>query len=273
MTRVRHLAVKRPRHTTREAHLAVTRLGRILLALCLSGCALPAEEGEALADASTTIAVDGGGHPEDAGGSTTDGGVDPRLGGVAHTADPFADQVVAFTPGPTAGYGQERMPQVLLGPPQGDENGGGSLDVVSLGKEGVVVLELTDIILRDGPGPDLRVFENVFSSAWQELGAVAVSEDGVTFYEWPCGADGGTEGCAGLSPVYSSPTNGISATSPDAGGDAFDLAALQLSSARFVRIRDTGTNTTYGGNSGGFDLDAIAVQNGRWLDGGAEWTP
>ena len=51
-------------------------------------------------------------------------------------------------------------------------------------------------------------------------------------------------------------------TDPDtAGGDAFDLAALGLEKAAFIKIVDSGVNT-YDSDSGGFDLDAIAVVNG-----------
>jgi hypothetical protein len=74
--------------------------------------------------------------------------------------------------------------------------------------------------------------------------------------------DGGTEGCAGVTPVYSSPDNGISSTDPAvAGGDGFDLADLGISRARFVRVRDSGRNGS-GAPGGGFDLDAISVVNG-----------
>lgn len=212
-------------------------------------------------------------------GEVVDAGIDagdPRLGGVAHPEDPFADRVVAFSPGPTAGYGQEFMPAVLLGPPQGSLFMTGSTDVVSLGQSGSVVLELTDIELRDGPGPDLLVFENPFTEAYLELGDVAASADGVTWHEWTCedaNADAGFPGCAGVRHVYSAPDNGVSATDPrDAGGDAFDLAAVGLDHARFVRIRDTGKNVgKYGGVSGGFDLDGIAVVNGQRTDGGGNW--
>ncbi|RYZ33379.1 MAG: cell surface protein, partial [Myxococcaceae bacterium] len=46
--------------------------------------------------------------------------------------------------------------------------------------------------------------------------------------------------------------------------DGFDLAAVGLTRARFVRIRDSGANG-YAGTSGGFDLDAVAVVNGVQL--------
>ncbi len=53
--------------------------------------------------------------------------------------------------------------------------------------------------------------------------------------------------------------NEVDATDPAvAGGDAFDLADLGVTQARYVRITDrvdlTGTNGT-------FDLDAVAIVN------------
>jgi hypothetical protein len=138
----------------------------------------------------------------------------------------------------------------------------GSLDVLSLGREGSIVLELTDTAVVDGPGVDLLVFENPFGN-YVETGVVAVSEDGQVWHEFPCGLTAeGFPGCAGVHPVHSSPDNGFSPTDPAAaGGDGFDLATLGVTRARFIRIRDSGANG-YGGNSGGFDLDAVAVVNG-----------
>ena len=158
------------------------------------------------------------------------------------------------------------LPDVVLGAPVG---GGeiGSLDVLSLGDRGVIVLEFTDIGLIDGPGPDLLVFENPFIG-WLETGEVAVSEDGQTWHTWPCDpedADGGYPGCAGVQRVWSTPDNGVDPTDPDtAGGDAFDLADLGVTHARFVRITDSGSND-YQGVAGGFDLDAVAIVNGEPL--------
>ena len=98
------------------------------------------------------------------------------------------------------------------------------------------------------------------------VGVVGVSTDGETWHEWPCDTDdaqGGFPGCAGVAQVWTTSDNGVDPTDPNtAGGDAFDLATLGLSRARFVRIRDSGTNT-YEGVSGGFDLDALAIVNGQ----------
>lgn len=186
--------------------------------------------------------------------------------------DPFADRIVSFTPGAGAGFGQSQLPGIVLGPPQGAGAGSGSLDVLSLGRNGVIVLEFTDIAVTDGPGVDLLVFENPFikpsGKPFAETGVVAVSDDGVTWHEFPCASSDVVNdfpGCAGVKPVYSSPGNGISPTDPAvAGGDGFDLADVGLTRARFVRIRDSGANG-YAGISGGFDLDAVAVVNGVQL--------
>lgn len=178
--------------------------------------------------------------------------------------DPFADALVSFFPGEYAGFGQEDLPDIVLGPPEGAGEFGGSTHVVSLGQGGEIVLEFVDVPLTDGPGADLLVFENAFVG-WLERGFVAASEDGAVWHEWPCDpedADGGYPGCAGVQPVFASSDNGIDPTDPAlAGGDAFDLADLGLVEARFVRVRDSGTNI-YGGDSGGFDLDAVAVLHG-----------
>jgi hypothetical protein len=178
--------------------------------------------------------------------------------------DPYADALVSFEPGEAAGFGQDELPDVVLGPPGGNESGSPSLDVLSLGREGVIVLRFDDLELVDGEGIDLLVFENPMA-AWIETGIVGVSEDGDTFTEWPCDpkADG-YPGCAGVALVYAGP-DGADPTDVDAaGGDAFDLADIGVASARYVRIRDSGLNP-YDGESGGFDLDALAVVNGTAL--------
>jgi len=199
-----------------------------------------------------------------------DAGIDsgtPDSGSDAGVIDagpnPWADEVVYFDAGAGAGFGQDQFPRIVLGPPYGAGDSAGSTDVLSLGFEGVIVLGFTDEIIVDGPGPDFIVFENPFIN-FIETGVVAVSDDGVSWFEFPCAAltDGGTEGCAGVHPVYSSPGNGISATDPAvAGGDDFDLAQLGVAKARFVRIRDSGKNKYYAPPTGGFDLDAVAVVN------------
>ena len=60
------------------------------------------------------------------------------------------------------------------------------------------------------------------------------------------------------SPSLSHPNNCIDARDPElAGGDAFDLADIGLSEAKYIRVTDSGTS-----GPGGFDLDAISIVNG-----------
>ncbi len=244
------------------------RILSLILSGCLCACSPSPDAGGPAADSADPGADSGSpadgsdGADGDDGGDGSDG-ADGSDGG---SADPFADAIVDYRPGEGAGFGQDQLPDIVLGAPLG---GGetGSLDVLSLGREGTIILEFTDIGLVDGEGPDLLVFENPFPG-WTELGEVSVSEDGETWLTWPCDtADsaGGNPGCAGVGLVWTHPDNDIDPTDADeAGGDAFDLADLGLSSARFVRIRDTGTNS-YDGVAGGFDLDAVAVVNGAPL--------
>ncbi|MFT7518803.1 MAG: hypothetical protein ACI9MC_000935 [Kiritimatiellia bacterium] len=178
------------------------------------------------------------------------------------SGEPFADRVVSFTPGPSAGFGQQWMPTVVLGPPQGAGDASGSFDVLSLGQGGSIVLEFIDYIVVDEPGPDFIVFENTFVG-WREYGEVEVSADGQTWHSFGCAHSGEDRtGCAGHNPVYSHPDNDIDPTDPSiSGGDPFDLAELGVDVARFVRITDAEVNS-YEGVSGGFDLDALAIVNG-----------
>jgi hypothetical protein len=191
---------------------------------------------------------------------TADSAVDSADTGVRDVVDVFADELVSFEPGDGAGFGQDQLPDIVLGSPEGKGEGGGSLHVVSLGNQGVIVLAFTDLGLVDGEGVDLLVFENAFA-AWPETAVVAASEDGETWSEWPCDVETNV-GCAGVAAVLANSDNGIDPTDPvAAGGDAFDLADIGLQRARFVRIRDSGENP-YEGTAGGFDLDALAVVNG-----------
>jgi hypothetical protein len=182
----------------------------------------------------------------------------------------YAVAVVSFEPGEGAGFGMDRLPDVVLGPPRGTGAVRGSTDVLSLGRTGTITLELGSTVV-DGEGPDFIVFENAFFVAgtrtvFADPGFVAVSEDGESFAELPCEAMGAPDydGCAGVEPVYvdghSEDGNGIDPFDPvEAGGDAFDLADFGVGRARFVRIRDSGEGPRMGGDNEGFDLDAIAV--------------
>jgi hypothetical protein len=176
--------------------------------------------------------------------------------------------VVEFTPGPGAGFGQSRMPEVVLGVPQGTGDMLGSTHVVSLGRGGKLCLRMSAPI-EDGPGVDFIVFENPFfvaglDRAFVELGEVSVSDDGQRFVTFDCQRTAPYRGCAGVTPVYSNSNNGIDPTDPRyAGGDAFDLSAVSLSRATIVCVRDLETQELMPPASG-FDLDAIvAVRSPR----------
>ncbi len=166
----------------------------------------------------------------------------------------WVHEVVAFNPGPDAGFGADLMPDVVTGVPDGAGEHAGSLDVVSLGTGGEIILAFpTDVL--DDPGPDLVVFENAFVG-WIETGEVSVSADGVEWATFPCDP-ASTVGCAGVSPVWLNRENGLDPADAASGGDRFDLASVGVDAARYVRVRDTGANPS-GATSSGFDLDAIA---------------
>jgi hypothetical protein len=169
------------------------------------------------------------------------------------------------TYGKDAGYGQDKMPAVVMGPPHGSGTHQGSTDVVSLGLGGEIVLGFAGEGIQDGPGADFIVFENAFyagedpTKPFAEPGQVSVSDDGVNWSEFPCEAQTFPyTGCAGWHAVMSNPDNGISPFDPDtAGGEAYDLAQLGVARARYVRIQDRTSSGS--GTTAGFDLDAIAV--------------
>jgi hypothetical protein len=177
----------------------------------------------------------------------------------------FISCVLSFTPGPGAGYGQDRFPEIVEGPPVGLGPTKGSTDVLSLGRGGEIAFGFGGGGISDGDGPDFLVFENAFqvggnaTHVFAELGEVSVSEDGERWVTFPCKKDAYPyTGCAGWNPVLSSPGNGVSPLDPTrAGGDPFDLADVGLTHARFVKVRDI---SNYGAaDNAGFDLDGAAV--------------
>jgi len=181
-------------------------------------------------------------------------------------AGPYAVGVTTFEPGVGAGFGQDRLPDVVLGPPHGGGLAMGSRDVLSLGIGGSITLEL-GIDAIDGPGVDIVVFENPFlvggvGPAFAEPATVSVSSDGSTFVAFPCAAtEAPYVGCAGVAPVLADPErNAIDPTDPAlAGGDGFDLALVGVERARFVQIEDGRLDAGFGVDDEGFDLDAVAV--------------
>ncbi|MFO0550667.1 MAG: hypothetical protein U0271_19895 [Polyangiaceae bacterium] len=186
-------------------------------------------------------------------------------GGAAQRAcDGFATEVVSVEYGPGAGFGQDAMPDIVLGAPIGGGELQGSLDVVALGNGGSITLAFGGAIV-DAPGPDFLVFENAFfaggdpSAPFAELATVEVSDDGETWVSFPCTATEAPYGaCAGWHPVFAgAPDSTADPHDPsEAGGDAYDLADVGLERARFVRIVDRPDTL---GFTGSFDLDAVGL--------------
>ncbi len=254
-----------------EAHCTVTRRAR----------AERRARGFGVLVSAALLAACGGapdGTPRDAGpsgdaGTSSAGAEDPP----PDPSLPYATSIVSFEPGDGAGFGQNELPNVVLGPPSVKDTGGGSLDVLSLGKGGSIVLTFERFALTDGAGPDLVVFENPFwpggdpSAVYAEPGEVSVSEDGETWATFACDATGDGlghfAGCAGVTPTLPYDASTTIPLEPSVtGGDAFDLAEVGVSRARFVRIRDV---SFYGdAPTAGFDLDAVGIVNAAPLAAG-----
>jgi hypothetical protein len=170
--------------------------------------------------------------------------------------------VVTACFGPGQDFGRDRFPDIVLGPPKGAGCCGGSLDVLSLGDGGAIVVAFGGNAIVDGPGTDFLVFENAFyqggdpQKPFAEIGTVEVSEDGIAWSAFPCMEMQSPYGsCAGWHPVYANPAeNDVDPLDPaSAGGDPFDLADVGVSVARFVRITDRPDV------QGTFDLDAVGI--------------
>jgi len=183
---------------------------------------------------------------------------------------PYAASVVDFSPGEGAGFGGDRFPGVVLGPPKGAGEGRGSFDVLSLGAGGAITLAFGDRAIEDGPGADFIVYENAFYRAGdsgevaKELGEVSVSRDGENWRTFPCDEEpespGKWPGCAGWNPVLEYDAEEVSPPDPEVtGGDPFDLSEVGLEGARFVRIRDRSGEGF--APKAGFDLDAVGIAN------------
>ena len=242
----------------REALVITACVGRVTLG-CSGG----------VASSEQTGAGSGGGGQGGGGGQNNGGGSGGASAIVALGCDATAPGtttiscVASVTPGAGAGHGADRFPEIIYGVPHGAGDHGGSVDVLSLGTDGEIVVGFGGNGIVDGEGADFIVFENAFLAGkkpFKELAQISVSDDGTTWTAFPCKRDAlPYDGCAGWHPVYSSPTNDVSSYDPiAAGGEAFDLATIGVKSARFIKIVDqhnvVGTNGTTG-----FDLDAVTV--------------
>jgi len=186
-------------------------------------------------------------------------------------SDPYVDRIVAFEPGEGAGFGKDKLPDIVLGAPRGHGKLEPSDHVLSLGKGGKITLEFVDNEVFDAEGPDFIIFENAFLKApgddpgngFFELAKIEVSADGKEWTEFPYDTVS-RKGCAGHHPVLANPDeNDIDPTDPEkAGGDSFDLKDVGLTMIRFVRITDL-DNATGAGGTMGFDLDAVAAVHSR----------
>ncbi len=204
----------------------------------------------------------------DMGQSTVDAGVASDAS-VNRSELAFGQEVHDFAPGSGAGYGQDKYPEIVLGPPMGKGNEAGSLDVLSLGVGGEIVLSFADRTIIDGPGADFLVFENAFwvqgnpEVVFYELGQVSVSTDAMTWHDFHCPKEQmpPTPGCAGYTPTLVFDPQ-LSPLDPAlTGGDSFDLMEVGLSEASYVKIKDLSTEGQE--PSAGFDLDAIGLINYR----------
>jgi hypothetical protein len=244
-----------------------------LLALAVIACG----EDESSSSPSNPSPIDLGGSTSSSSSSGSSGGTTTppsgadagSEGGASSTRGGFIEKVVDFKPGKCAGFGAPDMPQIVLGPPHGEGLSRGSLDVISLGTGGEIVLSFESNPIVDGPGIDFIVFENAFYASgdttkpFAELAEVSVSEDGVTFTPFPCTATEYPFGdCAGWRPVTAT-SEATALDSATSGGDQYDLAKINVKRVRFVKIVDK-TNqrcTSQGPFNNGFDLDAIAALN------------
>jgi len=181
--------------------------------------------------------------------------------------EPYAQELFAHTPGINAGYGQAKMPEVVLGPTMKGSLTSGSVNVLSLGIGGEIVLSFGDKTVADGPGTDFIVWENAFyvngdpSVSFAEFGEVSVSLDGTEWHTFPCDpAQMGPmdEGCAGWRPRKEFDPCSMLPLDPQlVGGDQFDLAELGLDEIRYVKIRDLAESGA--APTAGFDLDAVGA--------------
>jgi hypothetical protein len=209
----------------------------------------------------------------DASWPMTDAGVLVGEAGVV-PVDRFVTKLVSVTYGACSGFGQGALPGIIEGPPVGAGTEEGSLNVLSLGNGGEMVVSFAPNAIVDGPGVDFIVFENPFwiggdpNDPYAEPGQISVSDDGVNWTPFTCdatNASGAPYGsCGGWHPVFSSPANGISPFDPSvSGGDPFDLHDIGVTRATFVKIVDQGGEPCTTAINNGFDLDAIAIVNAQ----------
>ncbi len=198
-------------------------------------------------------------------------------------SDPYADSVVYFQKGigDYANQNPPYFPDNVLGEPSRTATDTipetSPYEICSLGLGGEIILKFTNNAIVDGQGVDFTVFENAFiilygaraGEIFAEPAKVAVSKDGINFYEFPF--DSLTlVGLAGKTPThgYADPTN------PDSsGGDSFDLSVVGLDTAYYVKLTDVTeiimdtSHPYFDPTANGFDLDAVVAVHSSTVTG------
>ncbi len=184
--------------------------------------------------------------------------------------DRWADSVLIFAHGDGQWFGQGEYPAVVLGAPDTSADPlTPSLDVLSLGQFGFIILQFRDNVVVDGPGDDLVIFENSFitsvdsgdTSVFAEPAYVFLSRDGRFFFLYPFDtSDSNPYNWTGLAGIK--PTNyGADTSNPDVWmGDRFDISLVGLDTVRFVLIADA-VDLCPSSLCSGFDLDAAGCLN------------
>ncbi|HPN36333.1 MAG TPA: T9SS type A sorting domain-containing protein [bacterium] len=200
-----------------------------------------------------------------------DGSQDMAIVERSDSSDPWADEVVAFSPGqPWSKIGYDFFPDNVLGPPDPDRGLNSAsttsdpAEILSLGHGGEITLAFTDNVVVDGPGVDFIIFENVFMNLWtgqpfMEAATVAVSQDGNRFVDFPYD----TSSCVGLAGCHVVQSTSHPLDPQRSGADQFDLADVGMDWIRYVRITDMGDRWQEGAINGDFDLDAVVAVNSR----------
>ncbi len=175
------------------------------------------------------------------------------------------------------GFGLE---QDALGPAEGD-----GISVVSLGDGGVAILTFSNAIINLA-GPDFAVFENGFADDYMEFAHVEVSSDGVNYFRFPSISEIPltiqTDNFSFIDCRY---VYNLAGKYRQGYGVPFDLEeltgipSLDINAITHVKLIDVvgSVNVEYGTtddsgdlindpyptefDSGGFDLDAVAVIN------------
>jgi len=169
-------------------------------------------------------------------------------GGSLVTGDPWADDVIDYSPGNEVGtaylWESNANPEAALGAPEYIAEGGSGL-FVSLGAYGSVELGFSDNVIVDGSGNDLAVVE---VGSMEPAAVYVSSDDGATYTDIDAtGSISGTNTVGDDIYIYTV--------------TFYDLATVGLASANAVRIVDLWGWLSPDYGSSGFDLDAVEALN------------